>query len=100
MDDSQNHGWSLGFAFGGFVAALLFWVTADCVRPGPFGAERVEWSALDEATGAIACTNAFGWSTYELNQLETFLAAVLVGAVLGGLWEVLSLYRRSTSPAD
>jgi hypothetical protein len=39
-------------------------------------------------------------STYELNQLETFLAAVLVGAVLGGLWEVLSLYRRSTSPAD
>jgi len=95
VDNAENHGWTFGFAFGGAIATLLLTVPRDCVKQGLGGPVPVEWNAIDEATGNIECTSYVGLPTYQLDQLEAFIAAVIVGIVLGGLWELHLLLQRS-----
>lgn len=95
MDSAENHGWTFGFGFGGALATLLLSVPRECVQQGAGGPVLVEWNALDEATGDIQCTSHVGLPTYQLDQLEAFVAAVVVGVVLGGLWELYLLLQRA-----
>lgn len=94
----ENHGWSIGWGFGGLIAALLFYWPASCVGQGLFGGQSVEYDSAKEFTEQIQCTNVFGRPRVELDQLQTFFASVACGALLGVLYEGYLWWRRSQAP--
>lgn len=94
----ENHGWTIGWALGGLVAGLLFSWPANCISEGSFGAQRVEYSSGAELAGQIECTNVLGMSRVtELDQFDTAIASVVLGVLLGAIYEVYLWWRRSQS---
>ena len=96
MEDPSQHGWSIGYGIGGTLVALLFMWPEECLTVGPLPVP-VEWNALGEAQGQIECTSYLGLSTMELDQAQTFFAAVLVGCLFAGAFEVYAWLKRRNS---
>jgi hypothetical protein len=94
----DNHGWAIGWGFGGLFAGLLYGWPANCVSQTRFGAQRVEYDSGREMLGEIACVNVLGLPRAELDQLETFIGSVLFGVLLGMFYEVYLWWRRSQPP--